>query len=115
MYIQYVGFSLATSSRIYTFHVIGAAGEPRDFTVDVQSAAFRSSRLKTQDGPGICYGRLKQELERETKESPSESHLEIGDRDVQEYLERQYPRKYSKKEGSSGQIVNMKSPEGGLL
>ena len=94
MYIQYVGFNVAASSRIYNFDVIGR-GEPREFTVKVQSDAFRPARLKLQDGPGLCFERLQQELQGETQESRPEAHLSIGERDIQEYLERHYPRKPS--------------------
>lgn len=86
MYIQYVGFNVAASSRLYNFDVIDIA-EAREFTVKVQSEAFRPAALKLQDGPDICYARLKQELEGETQESRAEAHLDIGERDVEEYLE----------------------------
>jgi hypothetical protein len=87
MYIQYVGFNVAASSRIYNFDVIDTA-EAREFTVKVQSEAFCPARLKLQDGPDICFARLKQELLGETQESRTEAHLNIGERDIQEYLER---------------------------
>jgi hypothetical protein len=97
LYIQYLGFELAAGSRTYAFHVIAESEETREFTVDLQSEAFRSPPLRTQDGPGICYARLKQELERETKESRVGTHLQIGERDIQEYIERHYPHKPSDK------------------
>jgi hypothetical protein len=87
MYIQYVGFTVAASSRTYNFDAIDTK-ETREFTVRVQSEAFRPARLKLQDGPGICFARLKQELQGETLESRTEAHLNIGERDVLEYVER---------------------------
>ncbi len=87
MYIQYVGFNVAASSRIYNFDVLDPR-EAREFTVKVQSEAFRPAGLKLQDGPDICFTRLKQELQGETQESRTEAHLTIGERDIQEYLER---------------------------
>jgi hypothetical protein len=92
MYIQYVGFNVAASSRTYNFDVIDPK-EAREFTVQVQSEAFRPAGLKLQDGPDICFARLKQELEGETGESRAEAHLSIGERDIAEYLEEHYPRK----------------------
>jgi hypothetical protein len=77
----------------YSFHVVDASEETREFTVKVQSEAFRSSSFKFQDGPGICFARLKQELEEETQESRAEADLHIGKQDIDEYLERHYPRK----------------------
>jgi hypothetical protein len=91
MYIQYVGFNVEDSLRIYNFDVIDTA-EAREFTVTVQCAAFRPARLKLQDGPALCFGRLKQELEGETPEARAEPHLSIEERDIQEYMERHYPR-----------------------
>jgi hypothetical protein len=88
VYIQYVGFNVEASSRTYNFDVISAK-EPREFTVRVQSEAFRPARLKVQDGPGICFERLKQELEGETQASPAVTNLCIGETDIRVYLERQ--------------------------
>jgi hypothetical protein len=96
MYIQYRGFSLMATSRIYAYHVIDSPQETREFTVDVQNDMFRSPSLRIQDGPGIGYARLKQELDRDTSESPTETHLSIGHKDIQAYLERTYPRAVKK-------------------
>ncbi len=96
MYIQYVGFNHATGSRIYNFDVIDTV-EAREFTVEVQSGAFRPAALKLQDGPGICFARLKQELQGETPEARAAAHssINIREQDIQEYLERHYPPKPS--------------------
>jgi hypothetical protein len=96
MHIRYVGFSDATGSRTYNFDVIDTA-ERREFTVKVQSEAFRPARLKLQDGPAICFARLKQELQGETPEVRAAAHLsiDIREEDIQEYLEQHYPRKPS--------------------
>ena len=96
MYIQYRGFSIEETSRVYSFHVINPPQGSREFTVDVQTDAFRLSPLKIQDGPGICYARLKQELDRETDDSPTESHLRITQGDIREYIERTYPKPVKK-------------------
>jgi hypothetical protein len=90
MYIQYIGFNVAASSRLYNFDVIDAK-EAREFSVKVQSEAFRPSGLKPQDGPDICYARLKRALEGETQESRTEGHVSIRRREVDEYLEQHYP------------------------
>lgn len=97
MYIQYVGFNIADNSRIYNFDVIDPK-KAREFTVAVRSEAFRAASLKLQDGPNICFARLKQELLKETPESSVEAHLRITEHDIQEYLEqhpsRQAPGKW---------------------
>ena len=95
MNIQYVGFRVAAASRNYAFCVTEAATEARHFTVKIQSEVFRSTPLKFQDGPDICFARVRRELERETQEAPAEPHLRIEDQDILEYLERHRPRKRS--------------------
>jgi hypothetical protein len=91
MYIQYRGFSIEATSRVYSYHVINPPQGSREFTVNVQTDAFRLSPLRIQDGPGICYARLKQELDRETDEFPAETHLRITQYDIQIYIEKTYP------------------------
>lgn len=86
MYIQYVGFDVAVSSRVYKFHVIDTH-EVREFTVSVQSEAFRAARLKLQDGPAVCFARLRRELDGETPESRVvENKLSIEEHDIREIL-----------------------------
>ena len=101
MYIQYVGFETAASSRIYAFLVKNAPQATRDFTVTVQAEAFRPDGLKLQDGPGICFARLDQELRGEAEDSRVEAHLMIGERDIKDYLWRNHPRK---EHGKKGQV-----------
>jgi len=93
MYIQYVGFEVAANSRIYAFNVINGPDAAHDFTVTVQSQAFRPDGLKLQDGPGICFARLDQELQGQTRESPAERHLIVGERDIKDYLGKHHPPK----------------------
>ena len=111
MYIQYVGFDIAASSRIYTFHVIDMPHEARDFTVKVQFEAFRPDCLKLQDGPGICFARLAKELGGETLESRAEARLSIGEPDIQEYLERHYPRKPQAKKKEDSIVSPVAGPK----
>lgn len=113
MYIQYVGFNVASSSRTYNFDVLGNK-EAREFTVQVRSEAFRPAGLKLQDGPGICFARLQQELEGETQASRAEPHLGIREQDITEYVGRHYPRKPSKKRGFVAQPQSINSPTGEL-
>lgn len=111
MYIQYVGFDNAASSRIYTFHVIDMPHEARDFTVKVQIEAFRPDCLKLQDGPGICFARLAKELGGETLEYRAEARLSIGERDIQEYRERHYPRKPQAKKKEDSIVSSVAGPQ----
>ncbi|MBZ5537493.1 MAG: hypothetical protein LAO31_16170 [Acidobacteriia bacterium] len=97
MHIQYVDYVLSEGTRSYSFDVIDAVGKSREFSVIVPIEAFRRSGLRTQDGPGICYERMVQELERETVDSRAETPLQIKDQDILEYMKKQYPRKHSGK------------------
>jgi len=92
VYIQYVGFNALPDVRTYLFDVLNP-NDTRQFSVQVQSEAFRQFRLRVQDGPNICYERLKQELEAETEESRAGAQLRIGETEIQAYLERQPSQK----------------------
>jgi hypothetical protein len=113
MYIQYVGFDSATGSRTYTFHVIDAPNQVRDFTVKVEAEAFRPEGLGLQDGPCICYARLVRELGAQTSESPTQACLSIGELDIKDYLEQHNPKKpqAKKKDGPVAPLADM--PEDG--
>ena len=111
MYIQYVGFDSAASSRIYAFHMIDMPHEARDFTVKVQYEAFRQDRLKLQDGPGLCFARLAEDLRGETLESRVEAHLSISDRDIKGYLEQHYPRKPQGKKKQDSIVSSTAAPK----
>jgi hypothetical protein len=93
MFIQFAGHNSAANCRIYNFDVVDPPREARAFTVEVESQASRWGSLKLQDGPSICFERLRRELEQETPELHANSHLRIGEQDVKEYLARQHPKK----------------------
>ena len=118
MYIQYVGCSVASSSRIYNYDVLDTK-EKREFSVQVESEAFRPSGLKLQDGPDICFDRLKRELGAETQESRTEGHhLSIRGRDVADYLRTALPAPAARKESSVGSMTaepNERRQSGWLL
>jgi hypothetical protein len=106
VYIQYVGFDTAATARTYSFQVIDTPHEIRDFTVDVQSKAFQAARLQLQDGPAICLARLKQELQGETQESRALAHLNIEERDLQQFLDLRHTRTPSKNKSASRRELN---------
>ncbi len=93
--IQFDGLVVARTSRDYSFLVIDALRESRQFTVKVSLDLFRSTSLQYQDGPSICFELLQKELDSETQESLAKSRLNIGEQDIREYMERHYPRKRS--------------------
>ena len=93
--IQYEGFVAVHASRVYNFLVLDVLRGSRRFAVVVPTESFRPNSLKFQDGPSISFEILKQELDRETQESPAKAHLNIAAEDVQQYLRRHFQRKRS--------------------
>ncbi len=91
MYIQYRGFNVAKNSRVYKFQVLDLDKEQREFTVQILSDTNHWPSLKLQDGPGICYERLEQELGRETQNTRAEQNLQISESDILAYLKHHYP------------------------
>jgi len=110
MHIQYVGFDSSAGTRTYAFHVIDAIDETRDFTVRVESGAFRPDGLKLQDGPGICFTRLGHELQKETPESRTDAKLSIGEMDIKDYLELHHPPKAKRKKKEEHDVPATNEP-----
>jgi len=108
MFIQFAGYDIEANSRIYNFDVMDPPREAREFTVEIGSKTSRWGPLQLQDGPSICFERLRRELERETPELSAKSHLHIGEQDVQEYLAHQHPQK--KAFGRKSEGANPLSP-----
>lgn len=90
MYIQYTGFNIVSSFRVYNFDVIDPPAAAREFTVKVPFEDFCPERLRFQDGPGIGSARLQRELKGETLESRAEFDLRIEEQDVREYRAQHY-------------------------
>jgi hypothetical protein len=93
MLIQFAGYDIKANSRIYNFGVVDPPRATRQFTVRIESKTSRWGSLKHQDGPSICFERLRHELERETPELCAQPRLRIEEKDVHEYLARQNPHK----------------------
>ena len=93
MLIQYVGFIVSRASRSYNFRVIDRPGEEREFTMNVALESFRLTALKFQDGPDLCFARLKRELADEAVTPHAKTAVSISEQDIQIYIEHQYPRK----------------------
>jgi hypothetical protein len=101
MNIRYIGFNVVEGSRIYGFDVIDDK-ESHQFTVEVQSEAFGPSQLRLQDGPDICFARLKKGLQDATQDAHTEGHLNIVEQDIRAYLETHRPTKTFRKRKLEG-------------
>ena len=107
MHIQYSGFIVVATARIYAFRVLDAIEKTREFTVRIRLAGFCSRALRFQDGPEISFTRVKRELGGETQESPATPHLSIEEPDIRQYLLERHPRK----RGAPG--MNLRRPTDG--
>jgi hypothetical protein len=59
--LQYVGFADTLSRREYVL-LARLGEETREYTVWIELAAFANRKALRQDGPDICYQKLKREL-----------------------------------------------------
>lgn len=61
-FLQYLGFSDTSARREYA--LVARLGETmREYTVWIEQAAFARGKAMRQDGPDICFQRLRRELE----------------------------------------------------
>jgi hypothetical protein len=111
--IRYAGFEVATGCRIYRFQVKNDLAGAREFTVRLGTGVFCSTSLRFQDGPDICYGRLKQKMEAETEASHVDDQITICDQDIKEYLEHHRPR--GRSESRTARWCPVTAGEGGHL
>jgi hypothetical protein len=59
--VQYIGFADTVSRREYML-LARLGEETREYTVWIELAAFTTRKALRQDGPDICYQKLKREL-----------------------------------------------------
>jgi hypothetical protein len=82
--VEYVGFVTQGAWREYTLRARPAAGDWRNFTLAIASAAFIANRVRYQDAPDICFLKLQRELLAHPGEYP-EAHLNISDAELEDY------------------------------
>lgn len=95
--IRFEGFHVGATDRFYNFSVSGASEKPRQFIVGISSRSFVKAELKFQDGPAICFHRLREEIDRESVDCPANAQITISEQDIEEYLVTQHPKKVLKK------------------
>ena len=84
VHVQYIGFESRGSVREYTFRVMEASSEPRQFTLTIANEAFVSHRARYQDAPDICFLKLQRELASDARRS-LETHFSITDAELENY------------------------------
>lgn len=86
IFVKYIGFKPMLLMREYTFHVSEAAGENREFKLNIANSAFVSRRASYQDAPAICSERLQAELAAHSNH-PVETQYEITGAELDKYRE----------------------------
>ena len=91
--IQYVGYQPQPNVRTYTFRVIDALVEAREFKVSIKTESLSNNKFKYQDIPDLCFTKLKRDLTFETEENPLPLRFTVSDAELQSYVEEHYPAK----------------------
>ena len=91
MVIQYVGFQLKPRGRDYSYRVVDAKTEPREFILTISNQAFTDHRVPFQDAAGLCYQKLQKELATETVERPLQRHFTVSDQELDAYRQKYRP------------------------
>ena len=91
--IQYLGFQLKPRGRDYLYLVLSKNTENREFTLTISNQSFVQKHMPYQDAAGVCYEKLRKDLDVETPEKPLPSHATLSDRELDEYLEKHRPIK----------------------
>ena len=80
--IEYLGFRSGRGRREYLLCARWGA-ESSEYTVWIASSAFAAGQALFQDGPDICFQKLRRELE---KAEPSGDHtLEVTESELRDY------------------------------
>jgi hypothetical protein len=78
--VEYVGFRNTDLRR--EFHLRTHAGPvSRDFVVGIRHESFTAGRARLQDGPEICYEKLRRELEA-SGDQPETNDFTVSDEEL---------------------------------
>ncbi len=91
--IQYMGFQSKPRGRDYSYRVVDARNEAREFILTISNQAFVDRHVPYQDAADLCYQKLQRELSAETAERPLQRHFTISDQELDEYRKRNRPDK----------------------
>ena len=83
--LEYTGFTALALGREYAFALHGADAPARSFTIVIAAAAFGPGRLKYQEGPDLCYGKLQAALAAEDLDGPVRPRQQVTESDIVAY------------------------------
>jgi hypothetical protein len=89
--VQYVGFEAKALVREYNFLVRQASSGTREFTLTIVNEAFSSRRVRYQDAPDICSGKLRRELTTYANHPP-QTRYRISELELDEYRDSHAPK-----------------------
>jgi hypothetical protein len=89
--VQYIGFTVKSIAREYSFRVQEAELTPQEITFTIRNEAFTSRRLSFQDAPQICSLKLHREME-DSLNTPLKTHYGISETDLDNYRESHSPK-----------------------
>jgi hypothetical protein len=79
--------------RTYTFRVLEALVEAREFKASIKTEDLVNSKFKEQDLPDLCFAKLKYDLSIETEKQPLPLRFTVSDAELRRYVEEHYPVK----------------------
>ena len=91
--IQYVGFESKASNREYAYRVVDPLAGTREIVFTISNQAFLEKLVRYQDGPEVCYLKLRRELEAESTEAPLRKRSAVSDAELGEYRATHRPAK----------------------
>jgi hypothetical protein len=89
--MEYLGFESKNQGREYTFRVRYAAQDVRNFTLSIPNEAFNSHRVRYQDAPDVCSGKLRRELTANGN-IPSMTNFPVSDTELDDYKSMHAPK-----------------------
>lgn len=85
--LEYVGFTVDETSRIYTMRVRKPGGVLHDFEIAIANQSFLANRVRYQDAAEICFLKLERELTQCGEDSLPPPRMRITDAELDDYRE----------------------------
>jgi len=91
--IQYLGFEIRPRGREYSYRVLHAGSEIREFSLTILNQAFAGNRIPYQAAADLCYQMLQRALVSETADRPWPQRTTVSEQEIEEYQNKHRPAK----------------------
>lgn len=91
-HVEYLGFKSQQTTREYALRVRRVGDDDREFTLVIGNDAFRSNRVRYQDGPEICFWKLQRELSDSEEGHLPARRLVVSNEELDAYREAHTPK-----------------------